>query len=159
MKALVPALRLPVVVVLFTTCTGASPSSSSSSPEDSESSSLSPNVTAQEAMLLAGTAWKLRNVDGRDWPVGNESDVTLAFDEKRLGGFTGCNNFSARWRMTGNKLMLNRVASTMALCGGETGWVEDRLLLILSASPIVDSDGAELRLTALPEGVLTFVAS
>ena len=105
---------------------------------------------------LPGTLWTLTYVDGRSWPVGNAPEVTLSFDTERLGGFNGCNEFGARWRTLDTRLDVRGVSSTLILCHGPSAWVENRVHRILSASPTVSLGDGELRLTAIPEGVLTF---
>jgi heat shock protein HslJ len=98
-------------------------------------------------------------VDGGDWPVGDAPDVTLAFRNRRLGGFSGCNEYGAKWRMVGGRIEVGRFASTLVLCEGEVGRVEERLLEVLSASPTVGNGGVtELRLTG-GGGVLIFAPS
>src|SRR5262245_52435173 len=106
---------------------------------------------------LLGTRWVLSSIDGRDWPVGDEPDVTLTFREERLGGFNGCNAFGARWELDGRRLQVGSLYQTLIKCSGTTGWVERRLTAVLGARPTLNPDiTQELRLTAAPEGVLVF---
>jgi heat shock protein HslJ len=99
----------------------------------------------------------LAYVDGRAWPIGTERDVTLTFGGRRLGGFSGCNEYGARWRVSGKTLQVGRLVATLIGCHGPSAWVERRLFAILQASPkVTKSTAQELRLTAHPVGVLTF---
>lgn len=142
---------LVAVAILATACTTPSGERSATSPTPTGS------VTAgDEEPSLAGTSWRLTYVDGRAWPVGAAPDITLAFRDRRLGGFSGCNEFGTRWEMSGGTLDVGRIASTLILCQGEVAFAERRLLRILAASPRVSVQPDELRLTALPEGVLVF---
>ncbi len=120
----------------------ASPSDGSSSPETE--------------VELAGTSWILTIVDGRDWPIGDARDVTLVFDDDRLGGFSGCNEYGGRWRMAGDRIDVRQITSTLVGCRGAVGTTEERLFHVLTSSPVVGNGGVtELRLTG-GGGVLVF---
>jgi heat shock protein HslJ len=101
----------------------------------------------------------LTTADGDDWPVGDAPNVTLVFHDRRLGGFSGCNQYGAKWRMVDGRIELGRMASTLMACRGLVGRIEHRLLQVLSASPAVGAGGVtELRLTGAG-GVLIFAPS
>lgn len=163
MKALLLAMSL--VVTLGASCTDAvtqedPPPSRTSSPSataDVPSSGVSDSP--EPAIDLAGTSWVLTTLDGGDWPVGNDPDVTLAFDDTRLTWSAGCNLFNARWKLVDGHLDLGRTAtilSTLVKCVGKVERVERRLNHILSASPAIGNGGvAELRLDS-DDGVLVF---
>ena len=128
-------------------------------PVDPHEAEILVIVSVSPAAQLRGTDWVLGIVDGRTWPVGNAPDVTLRFGLHRIGGFSGCNEYSAGYEMNGRRLVLGRVVTTLIACTGERTWVEGRVLEILQGSPIATVDRNELRLTSLPEGVATFERS
>jgi heat shock protein HslJ len=140
-------------------CTGGSSSSPPGSSITTEPTrTASPAATDSPAPMisLADTSWLLNIVDGGDWPVGDAPDVTLVFGNNRLHGFSGCNSYSAKWRMVDGRIEVGRFTSTLVGCSGEVGRIEHRLFHILSASPAVGDGGVtELRLTG-GRGVLVF---
>jgi heat shock protein HslJ len=154
------------LVLLATTigsaCTGGSASSTreSSIVPTEPTGSASPGTGSPEPTpSLAGTSWVLTTADGSDWPVGSAPNVTLVFHDQRLGGFGGCNEYGAKWRMVRGRIEIGRIASTLVLCQGMVGRVEHRLLEVLAASPAVGVAGVtELRLTAAG-GELIFARS
>jgi heat shock protein HslJ len=79
----------------------------------------------------------LTTADGGDWPVGDAPNVTLVFGDRRLGGFSECNEYAAKWRMVDGKIELGRIASTLIACRGMVGRVAHRFLQVLSATPAV----------------------
>lgn len=113
-------------------------------------------VSISPGEQLRGTEWVLGMIDGRTWPVGNVPDVTLSFGLRRFEGFSGCNEYSAGYRMDGWRLVLGRVTTTLIACRGERGWVEDRFFEILNGSPAATARQKELRLTSRREGVAVF---
>ena len=138
------------VTMLASACTRpAEPPATSASP-------TRPVTGGERGTSLEGTSWQLTYVAGRAWPVGAARDVTLTFNKRRLRGFGGCNEYGARWEMSGRRLDIGRIAMTLILCEGEVAWVESRLLSILAASPRASVQPSELRLTAHPEGVIVF---
>ena len=118
-----------------------------------------PEVSDSAEPALAGTSWVLTIMDGGDWPVGGDPNVTLAFDRTRLTWSAGCNAFNAKWKMVDGHLELGRTAtilSTIVSCEAHVEGIEDGLVHILSASPAVGNGGVtELRLTG-GDGVLVF---
>lgn len=75
------------------------------------------------AIELAGTSWVLAIVDGGDWPVGDDPDITLEFHDRQLVGFSGCNHFSANWQMVEGHVEIGHLISTLAGCRGTSvGW-------------------------------------
>jgi heat shock protein HslJ len=101
----------------------------------------------------------LTTADGGDWPVGDAPNVTLVFQDRRLSGFSGCNEYGAKWRMVDGRIDVGRFHTTLVGCSGMVAKVEHRLLQVLSASPTVGNGGAtELRLTG-GGGVLIFAPS
>jgi heat shock protein HslJ len=150
-------MRAPVAVVALLTALAAACTASTPDSAPSAVTSGTPSIESEPSRVdLPGTSWELTYVDGRAWPVGDQREVTLSFSRERLGGFNGCNEYGARWRLAGKRLAVGRYLSTMMGCAGDAAWVEGRIFRILSASPVVSVTSGELRITARPEGVLVF---
>ena len=151
-----------LATILGAACTGGSASStreSSITPTEPTRSASSGTASPEPTTSLAGTSWVLTTADGGDWPVGDAPNVTLVFHDRRLDGFSGCNEYAAKWRMVDGKIELGRIASTLIACRGMVGRVEHRFLQVLSASPAVGVGVVtELRLTGAG-GVLIFSPS
>ena len=162
MKALL--LATSIALTLAASCTDTvtqdPPSPGTGSPSDTTNTpSFSVSDSPEPPVALAGTSWLLGIMDGGDWPVGDDPDVTLVFHDSRLVGFSGCNRFGAKWQMVEGHIEVGKIASTLVECNGNVGRAEDRILHILSATPAVGNGGVtELRLTG-EDGVLVFTRS
>ena len=150
-----------LATIMGVACTGGSASStreSSIAPTKPQRSASSGTGSPEPTTSLAGTSWMLTTADGGDWPVGDAPKVTLVFHDRRLGGFSGCNEYGAKWRMVEGKIEVGRFTSTLIGCSGMVARVEHRLLQVLSASPAVGRGDTELRLTGAG-GMLIFAPS
>lgn len=114
---------LSLAALLFGACTGGrSETTPSSTP------TLTPPASGERTQAsLVGTRWVLAYVDGRAWPVGDGREVTMTFRARRLGGFSGCNEYGGRWRITGKSLTVGQLVTTLIGCHGPARWVERRL--------------------------------
>jgi heat shock protein HslJ len=65
---------------------------------------------------LAGTSWRLVELNGQ--PVVGEQPLTLVFaaDEQRVSGYGGCNQFSGPYTQNGASLRFGPLASTRRAC-------------------------------------------
>ena len=65
---------------------------------------------------LAGTSWRLVELNGQ--PVAGETALTLAFaaDEPQVSGFGGCNQFSGSYTQNGASLRIGPLLSTRRAC-------------------------------------------
>lgn len=112
-----------------------------------------PEDATDSVTQLSATSWVLNNLDGRAWSgLANGRDVTLTFDDHRLGGFGGCNTYAARWRMSGARVEVGKITSTLVGCRDAAAWVEDRLLAVVSTSPTVRSSGVGVLRLSSPVG-------
>lgn len=75
---------------------------------------------------LTGTAWTLEALHGQ--PLINSSTISLAFGERsdeRLGGFSGCNNYGARYQATDTAFrVIGGVETTDMACVTPAGVME-----------------------------------
>ncbi len=96
---------------------------------DSKSASL-----AQGKIPLEDTYWKLVSMNDKDVKVGDgDRDLYIQFlyDEKRVSGYAGCNNFSGGYEIEGVNLKFGMMMSTKKMCV-ETIDQEQEYLLMLS---------------------------
>lgn len=64
---------------------------------------------------LAGTSWVLADLGGQ--AVRNDTQVTMRFEDGRLGGTDGCNRYSTAYQADGGKLSVDKnVVSTLMAC-------------------------------------------
>ncbi|MFQ3633218.1 META domain-containing protein [Roseiflexus sp.] len=65
---------------------------------------------------LAGTAWRLVELNGRA-PLAIGEDITLRFEtQERVGGNSGCNLYSGAYRITGATITFRNLAGTQRAC-------------------------------------------
>ncbi len=65
---------------------------------------------------LAGTTWRLVELNGRT-PLATGEDITLRFEtQERAGGNSGCNLYSGAYRITGATITFRNLASTKRAC-------------------------------------------
>ena len=97
-----------------------------------EGNSLNPVESGVEPERLsiaafAGPEWVLRNLD-RDEPAPGEPEITLLFEEERISGKSGCNQYMGsvtEGEMPGD-LTVGLLAGTMMACPPEIMELEDR---------------------------------
>ncbi len=107
---------------------------------------------AEPDLPLAGTSWRLETiVEGgvaSSVPAGLEA--TLRVEGGRIGGFDGCNDWSARLVSSeGGVLVLDRVVLTTVGCSGAAAGLERDVLAVIGARRIAyEVDGPILTLRA-----------
>ena len=82
-------------------------------------------------LRLAGTAWRAIAVAGKRPIPGHEP--TIAFGPDRLSGNGGCNGFGGTYTYIDGVLKFDQLATTLALCDGPVGSVENSFSQILSS--------------------------
>ncbi len=75
--------------------------------------STSKKVVADSTALTANQ-WKIHLVYGE--PTEGEEARTMGFEEDRVYGNAGCNNYFAQYTISGNKLTFTGVGATGRLC-------------------------------------------
>lgn len=73
-----------------------------------------PETTDPRALI--GTRWTLVEAEGRAVPT--RPPVTLEFGSSGYGGHGGCNNYGARSRMEGPRIVTEEISSTLIGCHG-----------------------------------------
>jgi heat shock protein HslJ len=101
---------------------------------------------------LAGTAWVLSGLTGRDRV---DTTVTLRFDEGRAGGTDGCNRYSRPYETTGNRLEFGAPGvSTQMACPPPIAEQADALRSSLDRTRSYRVDAQRLELIAEDGSVL-----
>jgi heat shock protein HslJ len=107
-------------------------------------------------------AWTLRSgtFEDREIRIPGERRGTIEFDSGRVSGTSFCNGFGGAYRIDGELLVLEDVASTLVGCDGEIGTAEGAFVGVLYGSGlsfvvdgtelVLTSDTGELRFTRLP---------
>ncbi len=65
---------------------------------------------------LMNTAWQLTSLSGQSVPAQNRP--TLTFEQGRLHGSAGCNNYAASFQAEGDRLSIQTIVSTLKICEG-----------------------------------------
>lgn len=92
-------------------------------------------VYKQEATLLNTDGWKLttlKNEQDELIPVLPQTTISLLFQDGRLAGRSGCNNYFSAYQVKGNKLSVNKPGSTMMACPEAVMMQEFNYLRLLS---------------------------
>ena len=110
-----------------------------------ESSAASPATAT-----LRDTYWKLVELSGQAVAMqpGQEREVriTLASQDQRLMGFSGCNALGGAYALNGNALKFDQLASSMRLCEPALNTLERQVLEALIATTGQRIDGQRLSL-------------
>ena len=83
---------------------------------------------------LAPQSWTLETLDGAHFALpSGAKPPALTFDakEKRVSGFTGCNNLTGSYAEDGSKLKFSPLATTRMACDAPLGGLESSVLRAL----------------------------
>ncbi|MCJ7626649.1 MAG: META domain-containing protein, partial [Anaerolineaceae bacterium] len=76
-----------------------------------------------DIQYLIGSGWTLTSLNGRDLVKG--TNITLTFEEKRLGGFAGCNHYGAPYTLDKKgSIEITVIESTLQGCLEPLGVLE-----------------------------------
>lgn len=123
-----------------------------------------PGATAGATAPLRGTRWRLVELEGAAPAPGasveREPYLLLETDTTSASGSTGCNRFSGRFTLTGDRLRLGPLAMTRMACLDEAlNRQEQALVRALEATDRSTVEGTTLRLLAGDRVVARFVAA
>lgn len=68
-------------------------------------------------------------------------DVTLTFADGRVMGKAGCNSFGGDYSLSGGRLKVPQLGTTLMYCDGAIGEQEAWITRLLGASPTISVDG------------------
>ncbi|MCX7852433.1 MAG: META domain-containing protein [Caldilineales bacterium] len=112
---------------------------------------------------LEGILWQLEALAGPDGnlqPALPQVKVTATFANGILGGHAGCNNYSAAYRLEGERLSVETIMTTMMACADDALNEQERLYLAAldAAAGYTIADGRLTLRNAAGADVLVFVA-
>ncbi|MCK7594065.1 META domain-containing protein [Pseudomarimonas salicorniae] len=96
--------------------------------------------------LPAGTRWALEDSSLGALKAAREGAIHIAFDNDRLSGDSGCNQFSAEARVEGGKLELGPIVASKRACIGPGMDAERALFDALAKIESAAIDGDRLTL-------------
>jgi heat shock protein HslJ len=107
------------------------------------------SLFAGQGQDLAGTTWRLAEVNGQA-TIEALDPLTLSFEaEGRMGGNSGCNGFGGAYAVDGGELKLTEIVSTLRACADEAqNEQEAAIMTALQAVAQYEIDGDSLRLQA-----------
>lgn len=110
------AAPIAVMALVLAACSSggaASPSTGVASPEN-------PSEATVDSPTLEGTDWQLTDYagpDGNTVPVPDKVAATALFQDGKVTGNAGCNNFNGTYTLDGDKITVGPLATTMMSCG------------------------------------------
>ena len=122
-------------------------------PADSAASgaAIAPEHTGSTAQLK-DTYWKLIEIDGEKLVMAEgqrrEVRITLANQDSRVIGFSGCNQLMGSYEQDGNNLRFKQMAGTMMACMPPLMELERKVLEVIGATTGYRIDGEQLTLLA-----------
>lgn len=101
---------------------------------------------------LKDAYWKLIEIDGEKVVMvegqRREVRITLASQDARVIGFSGCNQLMGSYRQEGDTLRFSQMAGTMMACMPPLMELEKRVLKVIGATTSYRIDGEQLTLLA-----------
>lgn len=105
--------------------------------------------------LGLGQLWSLQtyvNQAGEQVPVLPGSEITLKFEEGKLGGNSGCNSYFGSYQVSGDQVTVSEIGSTMMFCSEPEGVMDQEAAYLaalgkaagyqVSAGRLIISDAA-----------------
>ena len=146
---------LLVAGVVLAACTSGAGASAGPASASAGSSAAAPT--------LEGTLWKLTaytGADGKSASVPAAVEATATFAGGRVSGSTGCNQYTARYDLNGQKLTVGPAAATRMACPSPVSDVETAFLAGLAGVTTYSIDGTTLKLLSRDGKTgLTFVVT
>lgn len=103
-------------------------------------------VAADEIVMiepLIGTQWQLAELNGR--PVSDAIQTTLTIESsERIMGKGGCNGYFAPIQVDGDRITLEPIGATMAMCEPDVMDQESQFFQVLQAATQFEYDGTSL---------------
>lgn len=112
---------------------------------------------AAEARALEDGTWQLTELPGIPALANLARPITARFEAGRVAGFGGCNNFTGGYRLEGDRLTIDRVASTMMACPEPAATAENAFHRAFAGTFRYVVEGDQLTATADSGAVLRFV--
>jgi putative lipoprotein len=119
-----------------------------------------PEAPAEEAVVVEEHLWLLQQLNGS--PVLENTPVTAEFIEGRVAGNAGCNNYSATYERTFERITFDAPAATRQACSEPAGIMEQEnaFLTALTEAATFVIDGGQLQIrNATGETSMVFAAA
>lgn len=106
---------------------------------------------------LDGTSWLVVSLQDKTSLAGVE--MTVVFDAGKMHGFSGCNQFGGSYKVTGDRIRVGELESTLMACLAPEGAMdqEQEFLKLLSTSDSYRLTDGDLRLLHSGRVVLAFM--
>jgi putative lipoprotein len=99
---------------------------------------------------LKDTYWKLNELNGTKITMATaqprEVRITLASEDARASGFSGCNSFTGVYKQKGNALRFTQMAGTLSACESPLMALESQFITMLNAINAYRIEGERLLL-------------
>ncbi|HEX5949832.1 MAG TPA: META domain-containing protein [Actinomycetota bacterium] len=120
--------------------------------------------TAERALPLEGTAWRLDGIAGNGDTVSSVlagTEITATFDtEGKVAGSGGCNGYGAPYTVDGNAVQIGEIAATQMACAPDVSAQETAFFDALGRAATIRIEGSTLTLHDASGGfLLSFVAA
>jgi heat shock protein HslJ len=106
-------------------------------------------MSDDHARTLAGTTWTITEARGGEEAlvavVAGPHPPILRFDDERLSGSSGCNNFMGACHVDGSAIAVSLLATTMMMCPDDAMRQERRILSALEAAVSFSMAGTVLQ--------------
>ncbi len=111
-----------------------------------------------ESQMLAGSSWYVVSYNnGREAVVGllAETEITLNFEEDRLNGIAGCNNYFAGYTASGASITVSPPGATLMFCEAPEGVMEQEAayLAALESAATFSIEGDQLWLRTAADAI------
>lgn len=116
-----------------------------------------PPAAAAEARALEGGTWRLTALPGFAALDDLPRPPTVRFASGQVAGFGGCNNYTGGYRLDGDRLTIERVASTMMACPEPASSVENAFHRAFAGSFRIAVERDQLTATADSGAMLRFL--
>lgn len=109
-----------------------------------------------ESVSLNGTSWELYAIS-KQLPI-EGSTITITFEDGQVSGHSGCNSYGGEYKITGNKIEIGMLMSTMMACA-DTGMMEQEtdFMQKLGQAQRVELVDGQLQIFWSEHETLTFV--
>lgn len=74
---------------------------------------------------LNGSSWALQRLG--DTALIPDTEVTLRFEEGKVGGLAGCNNYFGSYKLEGAQISVGELGSTMMFCADPEGSMDQEI--------------------------------
>jgi heat shock protein HslJ len=151
-------LSTPILVLALAAC-GTQPMAGSgdSSYDDSQEATTVQAIDQPLTELPNGTRWRLAESTRPSLQLPEATQVTIAFDDGRMHGDSGCNQYAAGYSLADGRIAMEPVAATKRGCPGARSEVERAWFEALQSLQWVSRDGDALLLRLAEGDAIRFV--